>query len=96
MNLTNQLQGMLAVYLTATELTTRGLNVAVTSRVVCVKFSKLVMVRGRLFLLAQAQHSFVRSKMTIVSSRPADGRAPRAAAVARMVPPQSLTERARC
>jgi hypothetical protein len=33
--------------------------------------SKLVMVRGRLFLLAQEQHPFIRSKMTIPSSRPA-------------------------
>ena len=39
--------------------------------VVCVKFSKLVMVRVRGSFKSLEQHPFVRSEMTIPSSRPA-------------------------
>src|SRR5580700_4556884 len=41
------------------------------SRVVCVKFSKLVMVRVRWLFRSLEQHPFVRSETTIPSSRPA-------------------------
>jgi hypothetical protein len=41
------------------------------SRVVCVKFSKLAMMTGCWFISGQEKHPFVRSKMTIPSSRPA-------------------------